>query len=63
MRFMLIAGFWFFALMGFFELCPQRGLEARHGAERPGSKVALRFPGEVACLNELIAVLLVFFTG
>ena len=63
MCFMLIAGCWFFALMGLFELCPQRGLKARHGADLPRSKTALRLPGEVACLYQLIAVLLVFFTG
>ena len=61
-RFVFMTGFWYFALMSLVVLCPQRGLKARHGAERPGFKTALRLPGEMACLYQLIAVLLVFFT-
>ena len=62
-RFFLVTGFWFVALMMLIVLCPERSLKARHCAEPPGSQAALCLPGKVACLDELVAMLVLWLVA
>ena len=58
-----MTGFWFVALMMLIVLCPERSLKARHCAEPPGSQAALCLPGKVACLDELVAMLVLWLVA